>query len=225
MLKQVAHLLVSLDVLLLVGCATANLESGDPAQAVITIEDKPNAWNNPYRYIVWNGEDYGPGAFVSVAREKGIKKILLARGDDIQINCATALGKKMDVPVDAGSSVKGGARRLVADDSSSMNSCKIPENIPHPTLGAGEYYVVVANRQISIEGQQPMDFGVFSQHLKDVGATAIVMRNSTIADLLCLSAIAASADVELKQVNLDGSVTGLGVYSQQVTIEKACSQE
>lgn len=225
MFKLAAHLLVSLVVLLLVGCATAGHESGDPTRAVITVEDKLNAWKNPYRYIVWNGEDYGPSAFIIVARDKGIKKILLSHGEDIQINCAMALGKKMNIPVDTGPSVTGGARHLVPDDSSSMSSCEIPEIVPHPTLAAGEYYVIVANRQVSIEGQQTMDFGGFPQHLKDIGASAIVMRKATIADVLCLRAIAATAGVELKEVNLDGSVTGSRVYGQETSIEKACSQE
>lgn len=225
MLKLTSHLPISLAILLLVGCASADLESGDPTQAVITIEDKLNAWKNPYRYIVWNGEDYGPGAFIIVAQDKGIKRIFLARGQDIQVSCAMALGKKMNIPVNTGSSVIGWPRQLVPNDSSSMSSCEIPENVPHPILAAGEYYVVVANHQVLIEGQQPMDFGGFPQHLRDIRASAIVMRKATIADLLCLRAIAATAGVALKEVNLDGSITGSRIFGQDASIEKACSQE
>lgn len=225
MQHRVSRALASLPVLLLMGCVTSEVKLHDPTQAVITIEDKLNAWNNLYRYVVWNGEGYGPKAFVSVARGKSIREIILVNGDASRISCARALGRKIGVPVVTDSTVTGGASEYPPNAAASMSSCEIPENIPHPALGADEYYVVVAQHKISIEGQEPMNFKSFPTYLKDINASAIVMRKATIADVLCLRAIAAAADVELKEVNLDGSIASSKVYGQEVTIAKACNQE
>jgi hypothetical protein len=209
---------------LLTGCANSAVTT-DSSVAAVTIEDRLNAWNNPYRYVIWNGESYGPTAFLIVAKDKGIHNILLAGGGNVQIQCVAALGQALKADVTASPNVNGGARKLIPDATTSMSSCEIPENVPHPALGTSEYYVVIANQKISIEGQEPLAFEAFPQHLKDIGATAVVIRKATIADVLCLRAIVAVAGVELKEVNLDGSVTGSKVYGQEAPIEKACNQE
>ena len=52
---------------ILAACATA-----PPPAANIQIEDRPNYRDELFRYVIWEGENYGPLAFLSTARDEQI---------------------------------------------------------------------------------------------------------------------------------------------------------
>lgn len=203
--------------ILLAGCATT-ASKGDPLIATIEISDKPNAHGDLYRYITWNGEDYGPHAFISEAKSAGIRQVKLDSSVTAKDECASALAYAIGAEVNAGP-VHG-----QPSGTSKLSACKLAVNIPHPVLADGEFYTAVTGGKASIEGGPATDFAAFPAYLQSIKAKAIVMRDPTIADAECLGAIANQARVQLREIEPDGrmedqQITGMG------TVDKACSQE
>lgn len=209
---------------LLANCATttATLRSAAVTSARIAVVDKPNYQNELYRYVQWNGEDYGPGAFVAVAKGQGIDSIELTTVDDNAMRCAAALTAELGVPirVSGDSNVPGTVVQPSAETVE--QACTIEYEVPHPELGEEQYYVVSEGGDVAIEGQPPVGPEELVGVLRRLEARAIVLRKATIAELLCFGAIAGAANVQLLQVNRDGTLGGLVVRGASVA--EACSK-
>ena len=74
--------------------------SGCTTVANISIEDHPNYKKELFRYIVWNGEKYGPRAFMAASRKKGVD-VYRVQGsfDEQRKNCISEIARinKIDV--------------------------------------------------------------------------------------------------------------------------------
>jgi len=200
---------------LLVGCSPTR---SDPSVATIKIVDKPNAHGDLYRYITWNDEDYGPQAFIYEAKSAGVRQVNLKSSGALQEECASALAFAIGAQVNTWSN-QGQPSGL-----SKLSACKLAVNIPHPMLESGAFYAAIHGGKASIEGGPSTELSAFPAYLQSIKASAIVMRDPTIADAECLGAIANQAGVQLKEVEPDGKVEDHQI-SGMGAVDKACSQE
>jgi hypothetical protein len=168
------------------------------------VADRQNYRGESYRYIVWNGESYGPSAFVGIARPT-ITSIVLSKPTDEGRRCIAAVAAEM--PARAEVVMPDGATELLtASHESVKGACTIKYDIPRPVLPAGYYYVVAEDNRVSIEGEAPMPPPALVERLTRIGAKAIVLREVSIGAMLCFGAVARAADVDLYEVGRDGSL-------------------
>jgi hypothetical protein len=100
--------------LLLAGCASV---------AQVEVVDRPNYKQEPFRYILWKGEKYGPMAFEAVARKK-VNSITLLSASPDGIRCVAALSGTLSVPASSVSS--NGAPESIAPSAEPLQeACSV----------------------------------------------------------------------------------------------------
>jgi hypothetical protein len=207
----------------LVGCSTSgqlHSAKGDSGAARIEIVDH-NTWlGEPFRHIRWKGENYGPKAFLGAAR-RNVHSLLLVNVSTDHTRCVAALATALAVPASFIDATTGKSVAIPPSTESVDDVCTIVYNIPHPALAAGQYYVAQTKAGLAFEGEPPITPKAFTEKLRALGASAIVVRKPSIGELLCFGAIATETKVKLLKVKIDGTLLPLTVGGGSVS--KSCS--
>lgn len=205
-----------LAVAVLAGCAAA------PARkpAMIAVVDEPNAIGRLFRYVAWNGENYGPEAFVTGARLAGVDLLVLEHPEPRGLRCTAALA---------------GALRISARKSS-IDGARIPtSSLPvrracdsgaaGKAVDAGYFQHRIARRGSAIL----LDDAAVSSPADAVAAlrrqrarTLVAMPGSA-EDLLCFDAIAREAELTLYEAGTDGRLQAATVRAG-LALDQACTR-
>jgi hypothetical protein len=212
-----------LGLVVLGGCASGPADRSIPPDVVVAkieVVDRPNYKGNLYRYVSWGGENYGPTAFQGAAKGR-IKVLALVNATEPGIRCVAALAGALSARAVLIDPAGNESHEIVPSAESVTSACEIPYELPRPELGTGQYYVAAQDRSVAIEGEAfgPPDDLV--SRLRSMGATAIVLRKTTIAQLFCFGAVASAAGVKLLEVDRDGSLSELAVGGP--SLREACA--
>ncbi len=175
--------------------------------AKIKINDKLNWQNETFRYVNWDGETYSPGAFVSVANNKGIKIIHANSNSEEHTNCLIAIANKMDIQILINN--KNFDKEVV---KGKYENCTYPiTTLAKPTLLSNQVLIKITPEGISIPNSEPLSPNEFISVMREMEQNELLVEDLTVQQLFCMMAVVTILDKKLIAIKKSGELSPFSI--------------
>ncbi|HSX59894.1 MAG TPA: hypothetical protein VLF18_06825 [Tahibacter sp.] len=198
--------------------ACAARPTAPPAR--IAIVDRPNAIDQAFRYVHWNGEHYSPRAFADAARRAGIR-LLEADGNPEHAACIAALAGALKLPLRNPGPADSG--RGAQPREPSLQACEIGDKAGPVDPAYFRHRLSRRDGGVVLDDDTPATARAVVAKLRGLRARELVAEPVSTADLLCFDAIAREAELPLRTTGAAGARRDAGVRSGQM-LEEACDR-